>query len=186
MLWLIAALFAPPAHAEDLTILVGPDVSHVALVCGLDHYDKATSAGKTRADGRVAVTFPIQPGRDCKVLLTAVVPGDYEQLGTWACTPAGCTKAGGNQAPTVTAAPGELHVLMGPGLTQTELELSCVSGYRQRTDVADHQGVFKGMNSSDNDCTLNFKGGPPMRFRPIGPGVWQCHLVSDTPVCKKR
>jgi len=184
MLWLLALLSAP-AHAEDLTLFVASDVTHVSLTCGPDRYEADTSKGQHRPDGRTALTFPIRPGRKCQATLTQQLPGDFEQLGSWNCTAAGCARVGGANAPTVSAAPGQLRVLMAPDLAHTQLELTCVSGYRERTAVSDHQGVFTGLKDGD-DCTLNFKGGPPMKFKPIGPGVWQCHLVSDTPVCQKR
>ncbi|MBW1878546.1 MAG: hypothetical protein JRI25_00820 [Deltaproteobacteria bacterium] len=183
MLWLAAALLNPVAQAEDLTILVESGTSHIALNCGSDQYGQDAAEGMRQADGRVAHTFPIRPSRECQVTITREV-GSLEQLGTWACTNSGCIEQGGGAAP-VSVPVGTLRVLMAMGTSHNQLELVCVSGYRERVPLEDHVGTFTGVPSSE-DCTLNFKGGPPMKYRPISWGAWECHLVSNTPVCKKQ
>jgi hypothetical protein len=181
MLWLAAALLNPVAHAEDLTVLVDSGISHVALDCGTEQFE--ATQGMRQADGQVAYTFPIRPGRECQVTVTRTL-GSLEQLGTWACTSAGCTQQGGGAAP-VSVPDGTIRVLVALGTSHNQLELACVSGYRERVPVEDHVGTFSGVPRGE-DCTLNFKGGPPMKFRPISWGAWECHLVSNTPVCKEQ
>ena len=183
MFWIAAALFATPAHAEDLTIHVAADIERVVLQCGSEVYEKRPSEGTRTDDGRVAVTFPIRPGRDCKVFLLQPA-GSVEQVGTWGCTASGCTNEGVDEASLITPGPGELYLLLGVDFPHTQLELSCDSGYRERITVNSHRGVFAGV--PDDACTVNFKGGPPMKFKPLTPGVWQCHIVASTPVCKKQ
>lgn len=182
MLWLAAALLSPLAHAEDLTVVVDADVSHVTLVCDSDKFEADTASGSREADGRRAVTFPIRPGRQCNVTVTRQL-GSLEQLGKWSCTNSGCTQlSGATERPQV--APGEVLILVKTGTGHNQLELTCPSGYRERTMVADFKGSFTGVPAGD-ECTLNFKGGSPMKFTGVGQGAWECHLVSNTPVCQK-
>lgn len=182
MFWLAATLLAAPAHADDLTVIVDAEVESVRLECGMDTYEKTVSEGTRQGTSRVALSFPIRPGRQCEVTLIRDV-GSLEQLGTWACAESGCLRQ--DQGEQIEAGPGEVHVLVEADLPHEMLELSCPGGYRMRTAIAEHRAVFNDV-PADQDCVLNFKGGPPMRFTPMGWGAWTCHLVSNTPVCKKQ
>lgn len=182
MFWLAAALLAAPAHADDLTVIVDSEVESIRLECGTDTYDKAVSEGTRRGDGQVALAFPIRPGRECEVTLIRDV-GSLEQLGTWACAETGCLRQ--DQGERIDTAPGEVHLLIKADLPHDVLELSCPGGYRVRAPISEHRALFTDV-PADQDCVLNFKGGPPMKFAPMGWGAWNCHLVSNTPVCKKQ
>jgi len=182
MLALLAALVAP-ALAEDLRVEVPDTIHHMALVCGTERTDRTREDGVPTGNGKLAYTFPIYPGRNCEVVLVQTV-GSLEQLGTWSCSNSGCTRTDSGPGP-VSVAPGEVKLLLADELPHTELELSCASGYRARVPLADHQGSFQGVPDGV-DCTVNLKGGPPLKFSPLSPGAWQCHLVAGTLICKRR
>lgn len=182
MIGLFALLLAP-AHAEDLRVEVPADIHAMALVCGTERIERMRHEGTPTGSGKLAYTFPIYPGRSCEVVLIQTI-GTLEQLGTWSCSSAGCTRQ--DAAPgAVTAGPGEVKLLMGSDLPHTEMELSCDSGYRSRVPVVEHQGTFTGVPEGD-ECTLNLKGGAPLKYRPLSPGAWQCHLVTGTLLCRPR
>src|SRR5690606_29873520 len=129
-------------------------------------------------------TFPIRPGRTCSLSVTREI-GALEQVGTWSCSTSGCMRQDSDPTAGITAGADELIVVLDRGFSHNQLELTCPSGLRERADVASMQARFKGV-PSDTECVLNFKGGPPMRFNPVTTGVYLCHLVGTTPVCKRR
>ena len=173
------ALLALAALATDLQIAVEADVTHVALTCGTERLEQAVAR---LPDGRAGVTFPIRPGRECDVTLTKKV-GSIEQIGVWRCESRGCAQesAGGRDLGQVPA--GTIKLLFVSETTHNQAELSCPSGYRERADLVDQVATFTGV-PADGNCTINFKGGPPLKYVGLASGAWECHIVSNTPVCR--
>ncbi len=184
MLTLVLALFTPAALADELVVHTPADITQMALVCDGERLERPASQGTRTADGLLAFSFPIRPGRVCALSLTRDA-GSIEQVGTWKCDFAGCMRQDADPTAGITAGPSELVVVLDRGFSHNQIELTCPSGLRDRADVSGNQVRF-GSVPAGAECTLNFKGGPPMRFSPIGPGVHLCHLVGSTPVCKRR
>lgn len=168
------------ASADDLEIEVPRDVTAVVLHCGGDpiRQEVPPPVGPS-----ARVHFPMWPGRRCEVTLERAV-GSLTQIGSWRCDDAGCVERTSEEAPAPPLAAGELRVLVTERVNNTALELTCPGGYRQRSVVADHSARFTGV--PNEDCELWFKGGAPLRFRPVRPATWTCDVVSATAVCRTR
>lgn len=175
------ALMLATAQASDLVVAVDADVTHVALQCGAERLEQAVAR---TADGRTGATFPIRPGRDCDVVLTRKV-GTLEQLGTWRCDAGGCVQEAGAGMDLGEVPSGTIKLLLATETTHDQAELTCPSGYRERAALVDRVATFTGVPGAGN-CTVNFKGGPPLKYVGLASGGWECHIVSNTPVCQEQ
>jgi hypothetical protein len=183
MLWRAATLLAGVAHADDMTIQTAADVQAIKLTCGLETYEKTSTQAQRTASGGLEFSFPLYPGRECSVELTHTV-GAAEQFGKWSCSASGCSRIDASGG-SLSVPPNTVHVLWKADTSHNQLELTCSSGYRERVAMNNHEGTFSGVPDGD-ECTLQLKGGPPMKFRPLSPGAWECFVVSSTPKCVPR
>jgi len=171
---------ATTASADDLVLEVPSTVDAVVLECGGQRLEQAVAS---TTGATALVRFPQWPGRSCDVTFVQRV-GQVIQLGDWRCGADGCAETHANEAAAPPLPPGQVKVLLTEGLPHQLLELTCPGGFRQRTSVRDHAALFTGVPSED--CEVFFKGGAPLRFRPVREGTWECSVVSATAVCRAR
>jgi hypothetical protein len=179
-MWAILILLAGMAHADDLVLEVPADIDAVVLDCPGQRLEQPVpaSSGPT-----ASVRFPMWPGRECAVEFRRSV-GRVVQLGSWRCAETGCVEVGSDEAPAPPLPPGQIKVLVAEGLPHPTVELTCPGGFRQRAAVMEHAALFTGV--PDEDCDLFFKGGAPLRYRPLRYGTWACSVVANTAVCRPR
>ncbi len=168
------------ASADDLVVSVPTSADRVILQCGEQRYERTVPRSPSPT---VDMTFPIRPGRECSVSFVRNA-GSLTQFGKWACTETGCTEVEQDIGEVVALPPGHVKLVLSEELAHPMVEMSCPSGYRQRAPVVDHIVLFTDV--SPDDCTLNFKGGQPYRYRPVGWGTWACSVISATLVCEQR
>ncbi len=169
MFWLTLCSLADAAplttHVDD------PYVIAVVLEC----YNDLKKA--TVRDGKALFTdIP----NNCKVDLIRRT-GLIDEAGVWTCGLDGCKQDDVHHA-TISDAPGRINIVFtGDSGGTRSLELACSSGYRERVDVVDATVTFNKVPAED--CTVNFKGGVPARFRHITPGTWYCSLTGANAIC---
>jgi serine/threonine protein kinase len=87
-------------------------------------------------------------------------------------------------APKPAANPGVLTVKMTDQTFLTTLEVTCPSGFRQRTSISPGGSASIG-NVPNETCVLHFKGGAPARFSPVSGGKsLSCYIQGTTAVCQ--
>ena len=160
------------ADAAPLTIHI-EDPYVIAVVLECDNDLKKATVRDNKA------LFPDIP-KNCKVDLIRRT-GVIDEAGVWSCGLDGCKQDDVHHAP-ISNAPGRINVVFtGDSGGTLALELTCSSGHRERVDVKEATTIFNDVPAED--CTIQFKGGVPARFRHITPGTWYCSLTGATAVC---
>ncbi len=163
------------AQAGPLTVQVDdPYTIAVVLECGRDLMKATVKSGQ-------AVFDSVPDG--CTVNLIRRT-GIIDRPGTWTCGLDGCTMDDVHHA-EISDAEGRINVVVtSEAGGNSALEVTCPSGYRSRTDIAEATATFDGVPGED--CLLSFKGGAPAKFRGISQGTWYCNLVGTAAICQKQ
>ena len=172
MLWTVLAQIA---LAAPLTVKVAePRAVVVVLDCG---------GVKTQAPVVKGVAeFAAVPTGSCSVHLVQSL-GTIDDAGDWSCVPGACTQEALDYIAT-SDAPGTVNVLLTDAPPHHQLELACVDGSRAREEIVNHTVVFRSV--PDTDCTLVYKGGPPVQFSPMRWGTWRCQVDGSQAICTQQ
>jgi len=108
--------------------------------------------------------------------------GVIDVAGKYTCTPDNCTMAQFDHKPT-TNSPGRVNIILAPSVVANAIELTCPSGFRNRAMVERRTAIFDGVPKED--CTMMFKGGPPLRYQPLNWGTYTCQISGSTVLCNK-
>jgi hypothetical protein len=125
-------------------------------------------------------SLPDLPGK-CKVSMLRP-SGEIDVAGKYTCTPDDCILAQFDHKP-VSDGPGKINIILAPSVTANAVELTCPSGFRNRAAVERRTALFEGVPRED--CGLMFKGGPPLRYRPLDWGTYTCSVTVSTVICTK-
>lgn len=162
-----------PAFAAPIEIKVTDSkVTELELDCGGTKRRIAVKSG--------LAVVPDLPGK-CRVSMIRP-SGMIEIAGKYTCTPEDCTLAQFDHAPT-SDSPGRINIILAPSVVANGVELTCPSGYRNRAVVERRTAVFEGV--PQQDCMMIFKGGPPLRYQPLGWGTYTCQVSGSTVLCNK-
>jgi hypothetical protein len=172
MLW---TLLAPLAVGAPLPVKVTePRAVVVVLDCG---------GVKTQAPVVKGVAeFATVPTGACTAHLVQAL-GTIDDAGAWNCVPGTCSQQDLSYL-TTSDAPGTVNVLLTDDPPHQQLEIACVDGTRIRGDITNHTVVFQSV--PDTDCTLLYKGGPPVQFSPIRWGTWRCQVDGSQAICTQQ
>lgn len=78
--------------------------------------------------------------------------------------------------------PATLSVKLADGAVATAIEVTCPSGFRQRSTLSGGSGSVASV--PQEKCTLIFKGGAPAQYGPVHGGQsLKCSIVGTTAVC---
>ncbi len=95
----------------------------------------------------------------------------------------GSASAGSSRSRGSSAPPGSIKVTV-QGSTFLAVEIKCPSGDRKRAAFSGGTATAQGIPSGQ-DCELHFKGGAPVKFRPVRSGnAYTCNVQGSTAVCK--
>jgi hypothetical protein len=172
---LSVALLASAHAASPLELRVtDPQITSIVLECTDGTFKALVKNG--------VAAFDLTPN-DCTIHVIRRA-GRLSSAGVYDCTTEGCRRVDVHHR-EVSDAPGRINVIAETPLAGGSwLELSCSSGQRFRTDVIENTGVFEGVPAEE--CTLLFKGGPPLKYRPISQGTWRCNAADTTVTCAQQ